>query len=196
MRLLNKIKYKIIDFYEFFRYDLPRFFRNLWFFRKELYEYRRYDYQGTIGMLRKSIIGLSEYITKYGIEIEETRNKKIHYMNRAIHLMDLILEDDYVRLAEERLGYEIVHLPMNMIPEMRGEEKVYRVEWEGETDEIREANRVLYNEGYKIEEEVWTELFDILKGDHFQYTQIKDPDGENKSYEDYCTGKGLRTWWD
>jgi hypothetical protein len=197
MKIYYKIKFRLSAFYEFFRYDLPRFIQNLWMFRRELYEYRRYDWYGTLLMLRKSIIGLSEYIDKHGYEIEETRRKKIYYMRRVIYLMDLILKDDFTPLAEERLRYKLIHLPIDWIPETNLDgKKVYRMEWVGETDEIREANRLLYIESHKIEEETWIELFDILKGNHFQYTQIKDPDGKGKAYEDYCTGKGLHTWWD
>ena len=34
----------IYKFYEFFRYKIPMFFKNVWFFRKELWQFRPWDY--------------------------------------------------------------------------------------------------------------------------------------------------------
>ena len=41
--------------YEVFRYKIPYFLRNLWFFRNELWEFRGWDYSHNLNMFARSL---------------------------------------------------------------------------------------------------------------------------------------------
>ena len=64
------------------------------------------------------------------------------------------------------------------------------------TEEQNADNMKIYAEGYKIEDEDWGELMDILKGKISFYNQITDPEIKDKSYEEIHDGTGMRSWWD
>ena len=42
--------------YEFFRRDLPYFLENIWFFRKELYAFRSWDYSYNLDLFDDTIV--------------------------------------------------------------------------------------------------------------------------------------------
>lgn len=53
---LNNIMYKLYSIYSFFRYDAPRFLKNIWKFKKALYNFHSYDYQGLLYFLEIGIM--------------------------------------------------------------------------------------------------------------------------------------------
>ena len=89
--------------YEFFRYNLPAFFRNLWTFRKELYRYRAYDYSFTLRLFRRGLEQLVDNVQD-GMEIDETRLPKIQQMERVIFLIKQLEDDTYIDRMEQQLG--------------------------------------------------------------------------------------------
>ena len=90
--------------YEFFRRDLPYFLENIWFFRKELYAFRSWDYSFNLDLFRRSLEKTVDTIENYGHEVDESRLKKVEKMKRAIQLIKNVRSDEYVRNAEKELG--------------------------------------------------------------------------------------------
>lgn len=68
------------------RYYIPHFVRNVWHFRKELNEYRTWDFYYSLMMLHRSIELLCESIAK-GHEAEHTRIPKVAIMEEVLYLI-------------------------------------------------------------------------------------------------------------
>lgn len=169
------------------RYKIPAFFRNVWRFRKELYEYRRFDWRYQISMFRRGLELEVDYIEKYGYEIDETRLKKVQKMRRAIEIIKLHENDDFIEAAEKELGYEYAFEGFNFIP---AEEDGYFEMVSKASDEIVAKNKILSDRSREIEDETWKELIEILNGQDFSRFN-KDVDW-NKQFD----GSGLKSWWD
>jgi hypothetical protein len=87
--------------------DFWQFLKNIWRFREELWMHRWWDYRFTLEMLRKSLV-IMEKGMHDGMEVHETRSKKIEKMQRAIAILNNIIDDSYVKMAEDELG-EIIY---------------------------------------------------------------------------------------
>ena len=69
---------------------------------------------------------------------------------------------------------------------------------DNETPEEKEHNSKVFKRAREIEEQMWTELWDILKGQthsHFEVFLDKSKDKE-KAWDNWFDGSGLRGWWD
>lgn len=187
--------------YSFFRWDLWHFFGNIWRFRKELWNHNWWDYHFTLEMLYRSI-SIMEKGMHDGLEIPETRYKKIQKMQRLLELLDNQINDRYIELAEKELGYEMI---------MKGFEfkEVDKTDSNGEplyeligneTEEEAELNRKIFDKCREIEETQWKEIWEILKGqEHTEYinmVQHKSTEVSQKDWNDWFDGTGLRGWWD
>jgi hypothetical protein len=182
---------KIDKIWDFFRWDLPRFFRNVWKFRKELTQFGGWDWHHTLSMTKKCLVIQEDSMSKNSNEVPETLNLKLYYIRRSIYLIDSILEDKFTEMAEERLGLKTIFKDF-VLEDVEGSDSK-RIVWEEESEEEREINKKIFFESSKIEKEVWSELFDILKGDIYPidiYTKFKD-----EPYEKIHNGKGLNNWW-
>ena len=175
--------YKI---YQTIRYDIPRFFKTIWLFRKELYTYYVWDSAYPMNMLKRGLVLLADNIEEFGREVDESRLKKVAKMRRAIELLELHISGDFIQMAEKELGYEC---------------NTEHMFGDGEPKEIEEANRKLFDLSRKIEVETWDELFKVLKGqDIKEFDAIKNKNKEFEeqegSYEEWYDGSGLKGWWD
>jgi hypothetical protein len=172
---------KIYKTYSFFRYGIAGFIRNIFYFRNEMYEFRWWDYRFNLTLFRKSIEKTAKTIKEKGIEVDESRLKKVAAMERLIHIMKTIEKDDFIELAEKELG-EIKHHPFEFedVPDKPGYSRLV----DNETDEEKEHNRKVFKRSHEIEEEYWDEMVKIIRGQK----DIKD-------YKDY-DGTGMRGWWD
>ena len=134
--------------YELFRYKIPYFFENVWYFRKELWQHRSWDYIFSLMMLRRSLTKLAHTLEFYGWEVDESRLKKVAEIKRAIYLIDRIREKSYVEAAEEELG------------------ELKNTDWfeREDTPEEREHNSKVFQRAHEIEEAEWKELWKIFKG--------------------------------
>lgn len=174
--------------YEVFRYRIPMFFENLWFFRKELWEFRSWDYTFNLRLLSRSLKKTAHTMEFYGNEVEIYRIKKVNKIKRAIQILDTINESSYIDRAEKELG-EIKNLDG------------WRMDRE-DSQEEREHNRKVFELARKIEEDEWNELWDILKGqNHQEYidliNKLSDQEKENKDvWNEWNDGSGMRGWWD
>lgn len=142
MKRHNTWWYKI---YETIRYNIPNFFKNLWFFRKEIYNYRRWDYHYSLRVFKKSLEGLYIGINTYSNEHDESLIPKLDRLKEVINLLETISEDKFIELSEKVHG------------EVRG----------GLFDETKEEtahNRIVFNYATELELKMWDDLWSIIKG--------------------------------
>lgn len=189
----------VYKFYEFFRYKLPMFFKNLWFFKKELWEFRTWDYTFNLCLLKRSLEGTCNTIEFYGWEIDEPRLKKVAKMKRVVQIIDNIEKHSYFDMAEEILGklskwdIEFKQLPDNS--------ELYQLV-DNESEVEKNHRRAVYDLSNKLEKEEWDELWTILKGqNHEEYKQIFDSATEEEKrktdlWYKWFDGSGLNNWWD
>jgi len=95
--------------YETVRYKIPVFFKNIYRFRNVLWNHRWWDYRFTLETLQTSL-EIMEKGMHDGMEVWESRGKKVAKMQRAIQILKNINEDNYIEMAEAELG-EIIHHP-------------------------------------------------------------------------------------
>lgn len=180
--------------YEFFRYKIGWFFRNIWKFRKELYKHRPWDSVYSLSMLRRSLEEICNNIEKYGIEVETSRLKKVEKMERAIEILKWHEGDKFIELAEKELGYET---NCNFL-------------FKDEPSDITESNRKIFNLSTKIEEDSFNELLQIFKGQDINdfikiNNDLKEKYKDNPDeyfiesenlHDNWFDGSGLKSWWD
>jgi hypothetical protein len=173
--------------YELFRYDLPRFFKNVWTFRKALWNHYWFDHHGTLMFLETGLTHISDTVEKYGNEIDESRLKKVDAMRRAIELIKNYNEDNYIDMAEKELGELVLHdWEFEPVPDKPGYSQLV----DNDTDEERVHNRKVFDRAREIEKQEWDELFVILKGQ--DYTKFDKDIDWNKQFD----GSGIKGWWD
>jgi hypothetical protein len=162
------------------RYDIPLFFKNVWRFRKELYNHQWWDYRFHLEMMYRSLSIMEKGMSEKGIEVTETRDVKVQKMRRALELLKHKLDDDYIQRAEGELG-QLSNNPIEFEP-VEGKEGLYSMVDNDTPAEKRHAKKV-YKRARVIEDKEWGELWDILKGKKFT------------TWEKY-DGSDLRGWWD
>ena len=86
------------------RYNVPNFFKNVWYFRAELYDFEPWDYRFNLNLFQKSLENTVEYLDKHGIEEKDSRSKKVAKMRRAIELLENNKKGNYIDRAEQELG--------------------------------------------------------------------------------------------
>lgn len=181
--------------YSFIRYGIIRFTRNIWLFRKELYEYQKWDWRYQIMLLRRGLELESKYIKKYGLEIDESRLKKVEMMNRAIEILKWHEDDLFLELAEKELGYEYILNDFEfkeadqsiLNQEITKGEKYYQL-INNSTDEEKEKNNKLSKLSDKLQVDSFNELLIILKGQDFK--KFNTNIDWNKQFD----GSGLQNW--
>lgn len=211
-RLLSKY-FWTVDVKDFITRDIWRFFANIWRFRKELYSHSWWDYHFTLQMMYRSISIMEKNMHK-GLEIRETREKKIEKMQRVLFLLKTRHEYSYVELAEKELGVSVIYKGFDF-------EEIDRTDKNGSplyslkdnlTEEESASNSKIYDKAREIEEIHWNELWEILRGTKkqrslfqsghqivFMDEKVEDTNEEPKttsSYLDDFDGTDMRGWWD
>jgi hypothetical protein len=193
-RMINRQKW-YWKTWDFLRYDMPRFFKNLWLFRKDLYNYRWYGGEHAVLPFMKTVlIDMALKIDKNGIEVEKSKNKKVAKMYRAAFLMERFIEDDFIELAEQELG-ELKNTKIEFEP--ADKEGFWQLK-ESDTPEEKEHNRKVFDRAREIEEQMWVELWTILQGqNHTQFQMFADKsENKDEAWDNWFDGSGLRGWWD
>ena len=185
--------------YELFRYDLPRFFKNVLTFRKALWKHYWFDHHGTLMFLETGLTHISDTVEKYGNEVDGPRLKKVAAMRRAIELIKNYNEDNYIEMAEKELGELKLHdWEFEPVEDKPGYSRLV----DKDTDEEKIHNRKVFDRAREIEEQEWNELFKILKGqDHKEYRELHETQSvlENKNdnlWNEWFDGSGIKGWWD
>lgn len=186
--------YKI---YETFRYDIPAFVKNVYRFRKVLWEHRWYDYRYTLQALQTSLSIMVVRLEADGMEVESSRMKKVAKIKRAIELIQHKMDDDFIERVEEEMG------------------KIVYTEWEFEdvdgkpgfsklidtdTPEQKAHMKKVFNAARSLEDREWRELWNIFKGQsHLDWNKTKKtlkPNEIQNAYEQWYNGSDMRGWWD
>lgn len=112
----KEIRWKIEKFYDLFRYDIPRFVKNLYNFRKTLWNSRNYDYSGSLYALRDHFSMLEPCIRNGNhLNCEKTADR----IKVCINLLDRILENteqyhfDRLEIETDEQNYMVFkHFPL------------------------------------------------------------------------------------
>jgi len=189
---------KIYKAYETFRYDIPRFFKNVWVFRKEMCTFQPWDYTYNLELLKKSLEQTSTCLEN-GYEEDISRNKKIKAIKRAIQILSNIKEYDYIELAEKKLGMEVVggfeFLPIEEVDEEG--EHMYEMKKLNIKDDAN--NSKIFDLSRKLEEDEWKELWTIFQGQDYTKFKHSKTKNYNKHHDEWAKqfdGSGMKGWWD
>lgn len=163
------------------RYDIPLFFKNVWRFRKELYNHQWWDYRYTLEMLYRSLSIMVVRLEKDGIEEDSSRMKKVNSIKRTLELLKHKLDDDYIERAEGELG-ELSDNPIRFEP-VEGKEGLFSLVDDDTPAQKKHATKI-FKRAREIEEKEWREIWDTIKG-----TKL------SKEWERY-DGSDMRGWWD
>lgn len=166
MKMLKKISYKIRNSF------LISYMRNIWNFRKELRNFYPWDYSFNLEMFKRSLELTKDYIEKYGNEIDETRIPKVEMMNRAIIIMNNIIDGNEIEQAEQILNKKY----SSNITFEKTDGNLYKMV-DNSPEKQKKINNKIFDLSNEISEKQWEELWSILKGN-------------NKE------GSDLRNWWD
>lgn len=168
--------------YDFFKYDIWRFFKNIWRFRKEMYNFQPWDDHYNLRLFKRSLELTRNCIRDHGHEVDESRLLKVNAMNKAIELLNNYCEDDYLDQAEKELGFELVYGEHWWLPDF------------DETEEQKQNNGKIYNLSTKLEEDQWKELWEIIHG-NYKDKVVRTEDG-NSNWDEVYNGTDMRGWWD
>lgn len=191
------MKIKLQNIYYLFRYNLSSFIRNIWFFRKALFEYRNWDHSHTLFMLKTCLIDIKDAVNN-SHEIEKSKIKKLNKIDRAIYLLDRFIKDDFIELAEKELG-EIKIGNINFI-ECKDNKDLLEMKFDDLSDEDLKHQSLVFERSIELESQMWSELFTILKGknaeDYIKHPEdMNDYDKIQEFYDNQYDGSGLRGWW-
>jgi len=189
-----EIQYKI---WEVLRRGIPRFFANIWRFRRELYNHQWWDYNYTLQLIQRSLIIMRDNLKTNGNEEPLSRAKKINKIQRAIKLIDNRLNDNYIDQAEAELGK--LHLkPFESEDLGNGSSRLL----DTNTKEENEHNRRVFKLASTIDDREWRELWNIFKGQSIlDYKKLLKtiPTEEQKTrdvWNEWYNGSDMRGWWD
>jgi len=171
---------KLWKVWDFIKRTIPRFFKNIWRFRKELAHHEWWDYRYTLEMLYRSLSIMVVKLEKDGIEEDSSRGKKVQKIKRALELLKHKLDDDYVERVEKELG-ELYSNPWEFEPTEDGNYRLI----DNDTRDEREHNSKVFKLAHKLEDKEWIELWNILKGTKY-----------SKTWGDKFDGTDMRGWWD
>jgi hypothetical protein len=176
--------------YDLFRYDLPNFFRNLWLFRKNLWNHTWYNGDGSIlPWVKTAVDDMTWKIETRGHEVDESRMKKVAKMKRLSYLIDVCVHDKFIEEAEKELGIEMILHPWEFVP-AEGHEGSYEL-LDKDTPEEKEHNHKILERSHQIQKEYWEELCYIIKGP--DYDTIRE---SGEDFYEKLDGTDIRGWWD
>ena len=164
------------------------FIENIWFFRKELWEFRSWDYGFNLRLFGRSLEKTAHTIEFHGHEVDISRMKKVAKIKRAIELINSFREGDYIEKAEKVLG------ELKNLDGWRNDRE--------DSPEEKEHNGKVFKLARKIEDDEWNELWDILRGqNHQEYLDLLDSLSDEEKREkdvwnNWDDGSGMRGWWD
>ena len=179
------IYYRVKDFLII---DFPRFIKNIWKFRKALWNHRWYDYSGTLQFLEIGIGDISSTLKQKGIEVEYSRNKKVIKMERVVEILTNIREYRYFDIVEGEMGRKYNGHKIEFVPLEENPDLFELVDYD--TDEQREFNTQYYARVTELENQEWIELWEILKGQDY------DKFDKTQDWDNQFDGSGMRGWWD
>jgi hypothetical protein len=188
---------KLWKVWDLIRRGIPNFFKNIYLFRRELYNHQWYDYRYTLEMLYRSLNIMVDKLEKDGIEEDISRGKKVAKIKRAIQILKNINNDNYISMAEAELG-ELVMNDWEFEDAGNGCRKLV----DKDTDDVKLHNRKVFDRTNILEEQEWKELWKIFEGQdmevyrRFEKTLTDDQKRKTDSYKQWLDGSDMRGWWD
>ena len=168
---MNSLKY----YYTEFIYQVKciiNFFKNVWRFRKPLYQFRWWDYHSLLQFMQISIEHMVDETKTKSIEVDSTHIPKVTKMERASEILKNQLDNYvYLGMAEEKYG-KLIDKDGNFIP-LDSNPDLFTYE-DKLTDEERKHNSKVFEYSAELEESEWEEFCNILK--------------DKKT--------GIKSWWD
>ena len=146
---------------------------NFWYFRKEIWNFRGWDYSYQLRLWRRSLVPLRDCLIN-GYEVRIPRMAKVEAIEEAIDLIDDILADNYIDTAEGILGINFLKAPL------------------AEADKVVE----LANE---LAQKDWQRLWRIFEGQNYnEYIMLLDRNQDPKRdlWNEWFDGTDMRGWWD
>jgi hypothetical protein len=168
--------------------DIPNFLRNIYKFRKALWNHHWWDYTGTLEFIEIGVNDIADNIRIKGIEVEHSRFKKVAKMRRVVEIIKNIREDRYFDIVENEMGKGLDSPNFEFVP---CEDKPGFFEMvDLGTEEEQEFKDRYFERIRELEESQWNELWDILKGQDYETFD------KEKKFDEQFDGSGLRGWWD
>jgi hypothetical protein len=190
-------QHPIYKFYEFFRYNLPKFLENLWFFRKQLWQFRSWDYSFNLQIFGRSLEKTLNTIEFDGLEVDTTRLKKVEKMRRVIQLINNARTDSYIEMAERELG-ELKHFDWNFEPSQDNPDLYQLIDTNNK--EENEHNKRVFKLASTIDDREWRELWNIFKGqsilDYKKHLKTIPKEEQSDEWNKWFNGSDMRGWWD
>jgi hypothetical protein len=190
---------RIYKFYSFFRYDIGRFIKNVWRFRKALSNHYWWDHHGTLMFMETGLTHMADNMEVKGMEVDGPRMKKVAAMRRAVEIIKNYNQSNYIEMAESELGPIYLHdWEFEEVPDKPGYSRLV----EEDTPEERKHNKKVFDRVRQIEENEWDELFKILKGqDYKEYRKLVKLDKKKEIkndnlWDEWFDGSGIKGWWD
>lgn len=185
------------NLYDLFRYNIPYFIKNLWNFKKILWNHRDWDFVYTLILMQQSIKHLKNNVNN-GYEVDISKNKKVVQIDRVLELLENHIQDTFIEQAEKIHG-KLIHHPFKFND--IGNDLVEIIYQDTETE--MEHNSKIYDYSHKLEKEQWDELWDIIKGnnpnpyDNNYITIDVDEliEEEEEKYNEWDNGSDARGWW-
>jgi hypothetical protein len=138
-------------------------------------------------------------LEEHGREVDIPRLKKVDKILRAAKIIDNIVKDNYIPIAESELG-EMVHHEIEF-ERVEGKPEYYRM-IDKDTPEEREHRKKVFDRSQEIEEQEWKELWRIFEGqDSNEYKEFlkqhsPEKQGKRDLWNDWFDGSGMKGWWD
>jgi hypothetical protein len=132
-------------------------------------------------------MNMADNLETKGIEVDHSRMKKVTMIRRCVEILTHFKNDDFVDLAETELG----ELPKSNFEFKKIEDSDYYELLDLSPDEDQEKTTKIFERAREIEEEYWSELWGILKGNQDYKTF-----DTNIDFYDQFNGTGMRGWWD
>jgi len=182
-------------------YTVPNFFRNVYRFRNILANTYDWDATACLRMMKIHLERVANYLETNGQEVKEHRLKKVEKIRRAVALLELHSEEDFISWAEERTGEKVIETDYYF--EKSEEHKGCYQMKDHLTDEEKAHNGRIYKAAQEIATETWKELFDILRGQDpevyhilLELSKSSDPKQSSDLWFNWFDGSGLKHWWD
>ena len=145
---------KLVDL---FRYDIPNFIKNLWYFKGVLWRFRYWDARHNLDIFKVSLERTIKSLEN-GSEEDVSRLKKIARMKRVIELLDNFIEDNFSDQAEIELGMKRVYnFSFTPMPD-----KGYSLD-NNVTPEQEESNDKIRARAYIPLDKLWDQYNRLLK---------------------------------
>lgn len=178
---LKKLWEKVEDFFYEQRYHHQKliwYFRNLRWFRKNLWDYRPYDYAYSVDLFARALQGLREGIIK-GPEEPVMRRRRVVAIDELTALLDTTVTQEELDYEYERLR-EISETP---------EKDYYKFEEDYFNAKFNRIARLLKGQPLQEVREIAQAQIKALPEE--KHTIANEKEIWRKAYD----GTGIRSWW-